>query len=85
MEIKISDTRNIKIEQIIALYKANEWSSANKPKELYNALLNSHSLITAWNNDNLTDLEMQSRTDIWLFTIHTYLSIQIIKAKALAK
>jgi len=56
MDIEISETRDIKVEQIIALYKSNEWSSADKPKELYNALLNSHSLITAWNGDNLIGL-----------------------------
>jgi len=53
MKIKISDTRELKLKDIIALYRANNWSSANKPTELYNALLNSHSLITAWDNDNL--------------------------------
>ena len=56
MEIKISDTRNIDIEQIIDLYKANQWSSAKKPKQLYNALINSHSLITAWKDSQLVGL-----------------------------
>lgn len=56
MDIKISETRDIKIEEIIALYKANEWSSAQKPTELYNALLNSHSLITAWDGNKLIGL-----------------------------
>lgn len=56
MEIVISETREIEIEQIIALYKANDWSSADKPNELYNALLNSHSFITAWNDNKLIGL-----------------------------
>lgn len=56
MEITISETRTIDIEQIIELYKANAWSSAEKPKQLYNALTNSHTLITAWNNDKLIGL-----------------------------
>jgi len=56
MKIEISDTREINQKNIIALYRANDWSSANKPTELYNALLNSHSLITAWDNDNLIGL-----------------------------
>ncbi len=47
MEIKISETKNIELKQIIDLYKVNKWSSADKPKELYNALLNSHSLVSA--------------------------------------
>ncbi len=56
MEIKISDTRDIKIEQVIELYKANGWSAADKPDKLFNALINSHSLITAWDGDKLTGL-----------------------------
>lgn len=38
------------------LYKANEWSASGKPTELRNALLNSHSLITAWERDKLVGL-----------------------------
>ena len=56
LSIKISDTRNISIEQIIELYKANQWSSAEKPNQLYNGLMNSHSLITAWDNNRLVGL-----------------------------
>ena len=56
MKILISKTKNIKPEEIIHLYKVNNWSSAEKPKELYNALLNSHSLITAWDKDKLIGL-----------------------------
>jgi len=56
MDIKISETRDIEIEEIIALYKANGWSSAEKPTGLYNALLNSHSLITAWDGNKLIGL-----------------------------
>ncbi len=53
MKIIISETREIKPEKIIQLYKANKWSSAEKPTELYNALINSHSLITAWHKEEL--------------------------------
>ena len=56
MNILISEAKDIKLEEIIHLYKANNWSSAEKPKELYNALLNSHSLITAWDKDKLIGL-----------------------------
>ncbi len=54
--IKISETKNIDKEQIIELYKANKWSSANKPVELYNALINSHSLVSAWSGDELVGI-----------------------------
>jgi len=45
MKIKISETKNIDKEQIIELYRANQWSSANKPVKLYNALMDSHLLM----------------------------------------
>ena len=51
--MKIPETRKIPIEQIIELYKANEWSSANKPEKLYQGLMNSHTLISAWDNNKL--------------------------------
>jgi len=54
--ITISETKEINIEDILILYKANEWSSANKPNELYNALTNSETLITAWEGKKLVGL-----------------------------
>ena len=56
MEIEIKESKEIEPAEIIELYRANRWSSANKPTELYNALLNSHSLITAWDNQKLVGL-----------------------------
>ena len=56
MHIIISERRDIPQAAIIALYKANEWSSADKPDKLYKALLHSHALITAWDNDQLVGL-----------------------------
>ena len=53
MKVLISETREIKAEKIIQLYRVNKWSSAEKPIELFNALINSHSLITAWNKEEL--------------------------------
>ncbi|WP_312130309.1 GNAT family N-acetyltransferase [Diaphorobacter nitroreducens] len=34
-------------EEVLALYKANAWSSAEKPQQLLAALRNSHALVTA--------------------------------------
>ena len=56
MTIIISETKDLKIEDVIALYKANEWSSADKPEQLFNGLLNSATLITAWENKKLVGL-----------------------------
>lgn len=56
MQVIISERRDINIDSIIALYKANEWSSADKPTELYNALTNSHTLVSAWLGDELVGI-----------------------------
>jgi GNAT superfamily N-acetyltransferase len=56
MTITISDRLDIKVEEIIELYKANKWSSADKPNELYSALINSHSLFSAWDKDRLVGI-----------------------------
>ena len=56
MEIRLSETRDIKREDIVALYRANGWGAAEKPDELYNSLMNSHTLVTAWDGNRLIGL-----------------------------
>jgi GNAT superfamily N-acetyltransferase len=56
MSIKISERRDIPAGDIIALYKASKWSSADKPTELFNGLMNSHTLVTAWHDDKLVGI-----------------------------
>jgi GNAT superfamily N-acetyltransferase len=56
MTIEIKETKHVKQDDIIEIYQANHWSSAKKPEQLLNALLNSHSLITAWHNERLVGL-----------------------------
>ena len=55
-QIHFKETRDIARDNILALYKANQWSSADKPELLYKALMNSHSLISAWDSDRLVGL-----------------------------
>ena len=47
MDIQISLTDTIKDEEVLAIYKANQWSSVKKPIQLLSALRESHSLVTA--------------------------------------
>lgn len=47
MTIEISLNDQIEGEEVLALYRANEWSSAEKPERLLAALRGSHSLVTA--------------------------------------
>ena len=54
--IDYSDTRDLAVESVVALYRANQWSSAQKPELLHKALLESHSLLTAWDGNKLVGL-----------------------------
>jgi len=56
MKIEIKQTKDIEIHSIIELYRTNHWSSADKPEILYKALINSHSLVSAWDNEKLVGL-----------------------------
>ncbi|MES9832062.1 MAG: GNAT family N-acetyltransferase [Candidatus Thiodiazotropha sp. DIVDIV] len=47
MDVKIQINDKIVEKEVVDLYRANEWSSAEKPKPLLLALQNSHTLVTA--------------------------------------
>lgn len=74
MTITYQEIREIPIEQILALYQANHWSSANKPQALYNALMNSHSLVSAWDEDKLVGLG-NAITDGFLVVYYPHLLV----------
>lgn len=56
MSLTLSETRELDTEMVLDLYKANNWSSAEKPVELLRALKNSFGLITAWDGEKLVGL-----------------------------
>lgn len=56
MTIEIKETKDVLQDDIIEIYKANHWSSAEKPDLLFKALMNSHSFVTAWHNEKLVGL-----------------------------
>ena len=47
MDIEITLNTPLEEEETVALYRANDWSSAKRPKELMSALQNSHTLVVA--------------------------------------
>ncbi len=51
MAITLKDSRDVPRAAVLELYRANEWSSAEKPDQLTRALTNSHKLVTAWDGD----------------------------------
>lgn len=54
--IEYRESNDVPLEAVLSLYRANRWSSADKPELLHRALLNSHSLVTAWDGDQLVGL-----------------------------
>ena len=55
-EIELRETNDLPREQVLALYRANEWSSAEKPDALMNHLCKSHAVVTAWQGGRLIGL-----------------------------
>lgn len=55
-QIQLRVSKTIPAEAILNLYRANHWSSADKPEKLLPALANSHQLVTAWDGDLLVGL-----------------------------
>jgi len=85
MEIEIKEIKEVNKEKIIELYKANKWSSAEKPDLLYKALMNSDSLITAWDGNRLVGLGNAISDGYWLFITRIFWYTLIIKEKESAK
>ena len=56
MEIEISLNSPIEEKEVVALYEANKWSSAKKPKALLDALRNSHTLVVARSSGKLVGI-----------------------------
>src|SRR5881396_698960 len=54
--IHYSETRDLPLQSVLALYLANGWSAAEKPELLCKALLGSHFLVTAWDGGKLVGL-----------------------------
>lgn len=56
MTVAIALNSSIETSEVVALYKANGWSSADKPLSLMAALRNSHTLVTARVHERLVGL-----------------------------
>lgn len=56
MSTVISLGDSIRLDEVVDLYRANGWSSADKPEELMAALKGSHSLATARSGQRLVGL-----------------------------
>lgn len=55
-EIHYREDFNFTLDDVLSLYHALHWSSAEKPDQLINGLKNSHYIVTAWENSTLVGL-----------------------------
>ena len=74
MAIVFSEERSLDKHQVVELYRANHWSAAGKPDALLNALLNSHSLVSAYDGAKLIGLG-NALSDGYLFVYYPHLLI----------
>jgi len=72
VEINLHD--QINEDEVLALYSANEWSSAKKPKQLMAALRNFHSLVTARISKKLVGLG-NAISDVHLVVYYPHMSV----------
>lgn len=56
MEIKYTEDKNFTMEQTEKLFLSVGWVSGQYPERLYKALINSSTVITAWDGDRLVGL-----------------------------
>ena len=56
MQITIKENVELDFEQVLNMYKIQEWSSSEKPDLLKKALENSHHVVSAWDGDKLIGL-----------------------------
>jgi GNAT superfamily N-acetyltransferase len=56
MQIRYSEEAQPSMDEVLGLYRAAQWSSADKPEALHAGLLGSHSLVTAWDETLLVGL-----------------------------
>lgn|SRR5690606_23732891 len=56
MYIEISLSDSVTTDEVLKLYRANGWSSAEKPQQLMAALRGSHTLVTARSSSELIGL-----------------------------
>jgi len=54
--IDYRSTHDIPIDHVLTLYEANGWSAVQKPQLLHKALLNSDTLVSAWDGNRLVGL-----------------------------
>jgi|GEM_PF-4298621 len=61
MNIEVQLNADIEENDVLDIYRANHWSSADKPQQVMAALRNSHTLVTARINGRLVHPDVQGK------------------------
>ncbi|MGX4586209.1 GNAT family N-acetyltransferase [Paenibacillus chitinolyticus] len=56
MDIHYSHSNEVNADKLRELFLSVDWESGKHPEELHQAILNSHSVVTAWHGDKLVGL-----------------------------
>lgn len=56
MDIRYTDKKSFTMEGVQNLFLSVKWGAGEYPNRLYKALMNSSTVVTAWNNDKLVGL-----------------------------
>ncbi len=54
--LEFRQLKDLPYDAVLALYRANDWSAAEKPQSLLSALANSDAVVTAWDGTKLVGL-----------------------------
>ncbi len=74
MDITIKETKEIPRDQVLDIYRRNQWSAAEKPDLLYKGLTHSHTLISAWVGERLVGLA-NAVTDGYLVVYYPHMVV----------
>lgn len=85
MNFTISIKDVINKEEVVELYKKNNWSSAKQPELLFNTINNSHHFVTARYNNKLIGLSNSISDGYLVVYFPTFLFIQNFKAKVMGQ
>ena len=72
--ITYSDCKALPEAQVLALYRALQWSAADKPDRLLKGLAGSHSVVTAWDRERLIGLG-SALSDGFLVVYYSHLCV----------
>lgn len=79
------ETKQITKEALVHLFTVVEWESAKYPDKLYEAILNSHTVVTAWDGDKMVGLANALSDGVLTAYFHYVLTDPSYQGKGIGK